>query len=252
MISAMGRLTSYRQQLGMLNNLPPKREEPTAMHAIVFDLDGTLIDTAPDLHASLNHVLADNGRRTVTLEDCFGMIGGGARSMLTHGFAATGAAATEAEFPELLKSFLGFYEKNCVQKSAPFPGVFEALDRFRRDGIKLGLCTNKPGYLTDLVLAGYDLADYFGSIAGADRFPVRKPDPGHLLGVLDELGVEPSEAIMVGDSETDVATARAAGCPVVVFTFGYRTGPVEELGADTVIDDYANLPAAIDALVKRR
>ncbi|MDA0239805.1 MAG: HAD-IA family hydrolase [Proteobacteria bacterium] len=218
------------------------------MRAIVFDLDGTLIDSAPDLHAALNFVLRLEDRRPVSLETAQPMIGGGAVKMITEGFAVTGDPVTEAQMTKLHKAFLEFYEAECHHRSKPYPRVFEVLEQLRGDGYKLGVCTNKLGYLTDKVLAGFKMTGYFDSIAGADRFTTRKPDAGHLLGVLDELGVAAEDAVMVGDSETDVATARATGCPVIAVTFGYPTLPPDQLGADALISHYNELPGAINAL----
>lgn len=216
------------------------------MRAIVFDLDGTLVDTAPDLHAALNHVLTAHGRRAVALEEAAPMIGGGAVMMITRGYEVTGDPVNDDDVPALFEMFLEYYEGTCTAHSVPYPGVFDALDQFRSEGIKLGVCTNKPGRMTDMVLEGLGFTGYFTSVAGADRYPVRKPHPDHLLGVLAELGVTPEESVMVGDSMTDVNTARAAGTPIVAVTFGYSNEPAHTFGADAVIEHYAQLPDAVD------
>lgn len=218
------------------------------MPAIVFDLDGTLIDSAPDLHAALNYVLSMEDRRPVSLEVAEPMIGGGALKLITEGFRATGDPVTEDQMAKLHPIFLEYYEKTCTRLSKPYPQTIEIIELLRDEGFKLGVCTNKLGYLTDKVLDGFNMTGLFGSIAGADRFKTRKPDAGHLLGVLDELGVGADDAIMVGDSETDVATARATGCPVIAVTFGYPTLPPDQLGADALISHYDELRGAIESL----
>lgn len=218
------------------------------MRAIVFDLDGTLVDTAPDLHASLNHVLTSHGRRTVALEEAAPMIGGGAVMMITRGYEVTGRPVDKNSLPELYEMFLDHYERICTERSLPYQGVFEALNSFRDKGVKLGVCTNKPGRMADIVLNGLGFAGYFSSVAGADRYPVRKPHPDHLLGVLKELDVTPTETVMVGDSMTDVNTARAAGTMVVAVTFGYSNKPAHQFGADAVIDHFSELRGAINGL----
>lgn len=216
--------------------------------AIVFDLDGTLVETAPDLHGALVHVLEAHGRRPVTLQDVRNIVGDGARATLERGFATTGAPLEAAAFEEAFQMFLRHYAANVARLSRPFEGVEEVLTRFREAGAALGVCTNKPQGLSDSLLQQLDLTKYFGTIVGGDALPVRKPDPAHLTATIERLKRNGAPAVMVGDSRNDVAAARAAGVPVVLVSFGYTSTPVQELGGDIIIDHFRDLPAALAEL----
>ncbi len=207
--------------------------------AVVFDLDGTLVDTAPDLGGALNRLLAEYGRPGLPLADIRHMIGDGAAKLVERGFSASGGYPDD---PGLLVSrFLTLYEQGIADLSRPFDGVAEALDRLGAAGLRLGVCTNKPSIPTQQVLSALDLERRFAAVAGGDG-PARKPDPRHLLGVIERLGARAENTVMVGDSANDVAAARAAGTPVIVVTFGYTVIPARELGADAVIESFAELP----------
>ncbi len=216
--------------------------------AVVFDLDGTLIDTAPDLHAALVAVLAAAGRSGVTIDDVRHMVGDGARALVERGFAATGDPLPPAAVEGAVARFLGHYGAHIADLSRPFPGVDEALTTLSAAGARLGVCTNKPERLSRDLLAATGLAGRFAAVVGGDSLDVRKPDAGHLLGTLARMGAEPAGAVMVGDSANDVAAARAAGLPVVLVSFGYTATPARELGADAVIDGFADLPEALAGL----
>ena len=178
--------------------------------AYIFDLDGTLIDTAPDLLGATNAVLVESGRATVDPETLRHMVGFGARSLIRQAFAATGTEPEDAALPALVDSFLAHYRRNIAVESRPFPGVEETLAALMGQ-VRLGILTNKPQDMTDLLLPALDMARYFSAIHGAGRLSVAKPDAAVFHHVLEELGGDEGGAIMIGDSATDVATARAAG-----------------------------------------
>lgn len=216
----------------------------TASPAYIFDLDGTLVDTAPDLLAATNAVLESAGRVAVDPETLRHMVGFGARSLIQQAFAATGQPVTDAALPGLLDIFLAHYRANIAVGSKPFPGVNQTLADLKRSGLRLGVLTNKPQDLAALLLPRVALDTYFGAIFGAGRKPYTKPDPRLFHDVVDALGgVSDAGAIMIGDSVTDVATARAAGVPVILVSYGYTPEPASTLGADAVTDDFAEIPA---------
>jgi phosphoglycolate phosphatase len=212
-----------------------------ARNVLIFDLDGTLIDSAPDLHRSLNAVLAEQGRASVGLDGIRAMVGDGAAKLVERGFADTGKAIEPAALPELVQRFLVHYSAGRHALTTAFPGVAETLAELRGRGCRLGVCTNKPYAPTMEILELLGLSGFFGAVTGGDSLPVRKPDPGHLLGTLDLLGAPAANAVMIGDSANDVAVARAAGVPAVVVRYGYTTTPVEELGADAIIERFDEL-----------
>jgi phosphoglycolate phosphatase len=216
--------------------------------AIVFDLDGTLVDTAPDLHGALCHVLEQAGRATVTLNDVRAMVGDGARALIERGFAATGAPLSGAAFEDAVRLFLDHYGDNVARMSRTFEGVEQVLAGLRQAGAALGVCTNKPQALTEALLAELALDEHFGAVVGGDALPVRKPDPAHLTATLAAMKRPGAPAVMVGDSRNDVAAARGAGLPVILVSFGYTSSPVQELGGDRIIDHFGELPAALAAL----
>jgi len=211
---------------------------------IVFDLDGTLIDTAPDLIHATNHVIVGEGLAPMPAEALRPWISHGARRLIEVGLAARGQNRTSAEVDVLLDRFLAYYEANIAVESRPFEGLLSVLDTAAAAGARLAVCTNKREYLSRMLLDQLALTPRFAAIAGRDTFPVCKPHPDHLFGAIRLAGGDPTRAVMVGDSDVDVATAKAAGIPVVAVTFGYTSIPISELSADAVIDHYdAFLPA---------
>lgn len=216
--------------------------------AVLFDLDGTLIETAPDLAAALNHTLARAGRPAVPVDGVRPMIGDGARALLERGLAATGPAPDKATMDRWHAELLEYYWEHVADLSHPFDGVVELLETMRIAGLKLGVCTNKPFGLSMKLFEALGLDHLFDAVLGGDSLSVRKPDPEHLLATLDLLGARPERAAMVGDSANDVQAARNAGVPVVVVSFGYTKTPAAELGADAVIDQFSELPAALSRL----
>jgi phosphoglycolate phosphatase len=215
--------------------------------AILFDLDGTLVDTAPDLHDALNAALAAQGRAGVSAASVRMMVGDGARKLVERGLAATGAM-TDAAVEAGTAHFLQHYAANLSRLSRPFPGVVETLAELKGGGCHLAVCTNKLARFSERLLEDLGLARYFDAVVGGDSLSARKPDPGHITGTLARLGVGPESAAMVGDSANDVLAARGAGVPVIVVSFGYTRTPPGELGADALIDHFAELPAAIAGL----
>jgi phosphoglycolate phosphatase len=216
---------------------------------IVFDLDGTLVDTAPDLTNALNDVLVRRGHAPVEAETIRACVGHGARIMIEEALRRTGA---RDDVDRMLAEFLIHYEANIANDSRPFPGAVAALDALVARGATLAVCTNKREYLSRKLLEELDLARYFASLAGRDTFAVSKPDPGHLTGVIALAGGDPSRAVMVGDSETDLATAKAASVPAILVSFGYATSSLGSIAPQAVIDHFDELPACAYALLNGR
>ena len=216
---------------------------------IAFDLDGTLVDTAPDLIGALNVVLHECGLPPLPLEAARSLVGGGAQMLIERGFAAEGQPLDPNRTPALVARFIDVYRGRIAEESRPFKGLDAALDSLRDDGAILCVCTNKPTELSNLLLQALNLSTRFAAVMGADTAPQRKPNPSHFIAAVRQAGGDPSRAIMVGDSETDILTARAAGAPVIAVPFGYTTIAPEALGADILIQHFDELPSAIDALV---
>lgn len=216
--------------------------------SIVFDLDGTLAETAPDLAGAMNAVLRSEGRRDLPVAHVRHMVGRGARVLIETGFMATGAPVQGDRLDELFARFLDHYREHVCDTSHLFPGVRETVARLQGAGHRLGVCTNKPIALTELLLAGLDFRAPFAAVRGADSASYRKPDPRHLFDVVDEMGGDRNRCVLIGDSETDAKTARAAGVPCILVSFGYTEIPVAELGGDAIIDRFDELPAALARL----
>ena len=219
-----------------------------AAPTIVFDLDGTLIDTAPDLVDTLNVVFAREGLPPVPYETARNLIGGGARAMIARGLAAEGIAVAPAKVEQLFADFIAHYSEHIADRSQPFPGLTDALDALAAGGCRFAVCTNKLERLSVLLLKRSRLADRFAAICGQDTFGVQKPDPEMLRRTIAAAGGSLTHAIMIGDSVTDIRTARAAGVPVIAVDFGYSERPVSEFGPDRIISHFAQLPAAMAAI----
>lgn len=216
---------------------------------LVFDLDGTLVDTAPDLLRALNHVLSSVNCEPRRLEQVRPYISYGARRMIVEGLSAAGRSPANSDVDVLLAAFLDYYAENLSVESRLYPGVIEAVDWARDAGAILAVCTNKVEHLSKRLLRELKIDARFNAIAGRDTFPVCKPDPAHLAGAVDLAGGSLERAIMIGDSATDIDTAKAAGIPSVVVSFGYTSIPAAQLGADEVISHYAALPPALEKLM---
>ncbi len=215
---------------------------------LVFDLDGTLAETAPDLIGALNFVLAGDGVAPVPVEAARSMLGAGGRALISRGYARAGRDLTPARLDQLFAEFLGFYNAHIADKSALFPGVEACLDRCAAAGWRLAVCTNKLEYSSILLLEKLGVRDRFAFICGQDTFGVAKPDPKPLRETVARAGGRLDRSVMIGDSLTDIRTARAAGMPVVAVDFGYTDVPVAELGPDRVISHFDALDAAVRAL----
>jgi phosphoglycolate phosphatase len=222
---------------------------PLTGATLAFDLDGTLVDTAPDLIGVLNLMLAQRGLPSVPLSSARHLVGGGALYLLEHGFTEAGAVYDPAESDVLLQRFIALYLGRIADESRVFDGVAAALDGFKAQGAKLVVCTNKPTDLSVALLKAVGLLDRFDAVAGPDVVSKRKPDAAHLIEAIRMAGGDPARALMVGDSAADYDSARAAGVPVVLTTFGYTEVPVQTLGADALIDAYAELPAVVRRLL---
>ncbi len=215
--------------------------------ALLFDLDGTLIDSVPDVCASVNRILEKMDRRPTTIEEIKSLVGFGAKTLVEKTLEATGQPVKEEDIDYLLSGFLESYSQNPSVHTVVFPGAREALERFAAAGIKLGICTNKPEATCYPVLQALDLRRYFTTVVCGDTLEFRKPDPRHVYHTLDEMGADREEAAFIGDSEADIEAAKNANLPSVCVTFGYCHVPFDQLGAGALIDRFDQLD---DALVK--
>jgi phosphoglycolate phosphatase len=212
---------------------------------LVFDLDGTLVETAPDLVATLNTILARAGIAPVPYQKARAMVGGGARTMIERGLAFSGASRPPAEIEDMFDAFLAHYEAHIADASALFPGVVEALDRFAEQGWHFAVCTNKLEHSSILLLQTLGVAQRFRAICGKNTFDVSKPDGRALTMTIARANGTPQHAIMVGDSKTDIDTARNAQVPVIAVDFGYTEEPVEIFSPDRVISHFDDLWEAV-------
>jgi phosphoglycolate phosphatase len=219
---------------------------------IAFDLDGCLVDTAPDLIGTLNTILAEHGHAGLPLEAARTVVGQGARAMLSRGFEAVGETLDAAKMDALFERFLELYPGRIDRESRPYAGVVEVLDHFATAGARLVVCTNKRTDLSLLLLDALDLTRRFEAVVGPDKAGAAKPDPRHLIAAIEAAGGSPDRAVMVGDSRADVGAAVAAGIAVVAVSYGYSDVPPAELGADALIDSFAELPAIVHRLLVGR
>jgi phosphoglycolate phosphatase len=211
---------------------------------VIFDLDGTLIDSLPDIAAATNRLLASEGRPPLSHDEVKPMIGDGAGTLVERAFAPSGGLPGPSVAPSLAR-FLEEYEPRAAEATKPFPGVIATLTRLREMGYRLAVCTNKPSEATRGVLNAFGMTALFDVVVGGDETPALKPDARHVTTVLDRLGATAAEAAYVGDSINDVTASHAAGLPCILVSFGYTRIPVHELGAEIVIDHFEDLPAAL-------
>ena len=216
--------------------------------AVIFDLDGTLVDTAPDLMRATNHVLETLGRRPISMDEVRAFVGHGARALLTRGLKASGGLPEGYDVEPDYKRFVEFYSHNIAGDSVPFPGLISLLERLKAEGFGLGVCTNKLEGLSVLLLKELGMSKYFGSVVGPDTIGIAKPDPRPFHEAVARLGFSSPRALMVGDSETDILTARNAGVPVIAVPFGYTPKPVREFGPDRMIGHFDEAYEAIQDL----
>jgi phosphoglycolate phosphatase len=222
----------------------------TSSRIVVFDLDGTLVDTAPDLINALNVILAREGLAPVPLHAARNMIGAGARKLLERGLELDGRNVSLAELDRLTDDFIAYYAEHIADASRPFDGLEAALDDLTSHGYRFAVCTNKLEWLSRRLLDRLNLSPRFSAICGADTFGVSKPDPAILRQTVARAGAELSSAIMVGDAGPDVGVARRASVPVICVSFGYTEVPVADLKPDVVIDHMRELRGAIESLMR--
>jgi phosphoglycolate phosphatase len=214
-----------------------------ALQAIIFDLDGTLVDSAEDLRTALNVLLGDLGLRPIQAGEITGMIGDGVPKLVERALAAVGSDLTQHS--TLVARFLEIYEANAALKSRCYPGVVETLDKLRTSNFRLAVATNKPVGATQKILRALSLYDFFPVVIGGDNLAQRKPNPASLLAVAREFGIGADRALMVGDNIHDVEAAHAAGMYCVVVSYGYHHRPPSEFRADHIIDRFDELPALL-------
>ena len=219
---------------------------------VIFDLDGTMVDTAPDLIAATNHTLDRFGMAPVEARIIQPAVGLGAKAMILAAMNELGRAVDADTLSSMTDQFIDYYGDNIATGSRIFPGLVEALVVMRDEGARLGVCTNKREALTLKLLAELRLDQYFDAIAGAETFPVRKPDAAHLLGTIAMVGGDPARAVMIGDSSIDAGAARNAKVPFVAVSFGYADIAVEELEPDAVIHSFADLIPVLRELLPAR
>lgn len=222
---------------------------PLAGCTIAFDLDGTLVDTAPDLIGTLNVILRQEGVAELPLEAGRKVIGHGARAMIKLGFETAGQPLDEARVSPLFDEFITLYLGRIADESRPFDGLVAALDAMEADGAQFVVCTNKRTDLSLALLDALDLTRRFKAVCGADLPPAMKPDPRHLIHAVEMAGGDPARALMVGDAATDANAGKAAGVPVVLVTFGFTDVPAEELHHDVLINHFNQLPQAVRRLM---
>jgi phosphoglycolate phosphatase len=215
------------------------------MLTIVFDLDGTLIDTAPDLVSTLNLVLAGESLPPLDYDDARGLIGGGVLKMIERALAAEGREPPKPQIDRMFRAFVDHYGAHIAERSRPYPHVDSVLTRLGAQRYRLAVCTNKLEFLSVRLLEALKLNHHFVAICGRDTFGVHKPDPEMLRRTIRRAGGEPEHAILVGDSATDMRTARAAAIPIIAVDFGYSDVPIATLNPDRLIGSFAELPAAI-------
>jgi len=220
----------------------------TSAHTIVFDLDGTLVDTAPDLINALNHVLNREGLPPLPLDEARKMIGAGARKLIERGLEAEGRTANVADINRLTADFIHYYADHIADESHPFEGLENALDHLTARGHLLAVCTNKLEWLSRRLLDQLGLSSRFAAICGADTFGVPKPDPTILRETVARAGGQLSASIMVGDAGPDVGVARRAGVPIIGVGFGYTDVPIADLNPDRLINHMRDLPEAVMSL----
>ncbi len=228
-------------------------EDYSWLEAVVFDLDGTLLDSAPDLTAALNLVLEMEGLAPLGVDTVRYMIGAGVPKLIERGFREYGVRLDATDMDaDLLEAFLAYYDAHAADLSKLYPGTYDLIEFLCNRSVRIGLCTNKPTEATREILKSFDIEDCFDSVVGGTSGFPKKPAPAGLHACLEELGVRASQTLYIGDSATDVKTARNAGVPVVVMSYGYERTPAGQLGADFVFDSFKELQTALNNTVKVR
>ena len=224
----------------------------TSARTVVFDLDGTLVDTAPDLINALNFVLDREGLPPVPLHSARNMIGAGARRLIERGLELEGRSASFEDVTRLTSDFIDYYAAHIADASRPFEGLEGALDELGALGYRFAVCTNKLEWLSKLLLDQLGLSSRFSAICGADTFGISKPDPAILQQTIERAGGQLSSAVMVGDAGPDIGVARRAGIPVIGVGFGYTEVPIADLKPDRMISHMRELPGAVESLMLQR
>jgi phosphoglycolate phosphatase len=219
---------------------------------VVFDLDGTLVDSAPDLAGSLNALLAEAGLAPLSFAEVKTMVGAGAWVLVRRGFGARGVSLDEDRKAQVFGRFIEIYTGRIAQESRPYPGCLEALDVLAQAGATLAVCTNKLTGLSVALLDALNMTSRFAAVIGADSAPAAKPDPRHLLTAIQAAGGRADRAVLVGDSGADFHAAHNAGVPVILVPFGYSDVDVRNLGADAFCETWREIPAACAALLSPR
>lgn len=217
---------------------------------VIFDLDGTLVDTAPDLVRAANYSLAQAGLPPVSADVITPFVGFGARRMIVAGLSAHGVSLNDTAIDDLLARYLSFYADNIAVESRPYPRVVEEIEILRQRGAAIAICTNKLEAMSRRLIGALALEHHFAAIVGRDTLPVCKPHPDHLLAAILRAGGDPATAVMVGDTETDIATARAARVPVIGVSFGYSPVPIDRFAPDLVMDQYGGLADRVQRLLE--
>ena len=223
----------------------------TRFDTVLYDLDGTLIDSAKDMQMAVSRVLADHGLQPVTEDDVRIFMGQGSKITMDRAFAKNGKNLDDAALSAATREFVRYYEADPVRYTTAFDGVAEVVAYFARLGLKQGVCTNKFERPSRMILEGLGLMPPITDVAGADTFPVRKPDPRHILLLLERMGGRPERTVMIGDSIHDVEAAHGAGLPAVLVSWGYTVKPASELGAEAVIQRFGALPHALSEIAGR-
>jgi phosphoglycolate phosphatase len=211
-------------------------------YTIAFDLDGTLVDTAPDIHRALNHVMAAEGLPPASLQDVRTFVGQGPRALIVRACAVHGVFHDDSRLGDITEAYVQTYASDIAARSTVFPGLIDAMERLAAMGARFCVCTNKRTDLSNQLLAVLGMSSHFAAVIGADSVKNRKPHPDHFIASVRAAGGDPARALMVGDSAADVGSARAASAPVVVVSFGYADTAPELLGADAVLHNYTDLP----------
>lgn len=218
---------------------------------VIYDLDGTLIDSAKDMQVAVSNVLADHGLPPVTEDDVRFFMGQGSKVTMNKAFSKYGQTLDDDALTAVTAEFVRYYEADPVSHTVAFDGVAEVVARFARLGLRQGVCTNKFEKPSRMILEHLKLMPPIADVAGADTFPVRKPDPRHILMLVERMGGDPKSTVMIGDSIHDVEAAHAAGLPAVLVSWGYTVRPASELGAEAVIQRFGALPDALGEIASR-
>ena len=231
--------------------MQPDKAIARRFDTVIYDLDGTLIDSAKDMQVAVSRVLADHGLPPVTEDDVRIFMGQGSKVTMDKAFTKYGKTLDDEALSAVTREFVRYYEADPVGHTTAFAGVPEVVGRFDKLGLKQGVCTNKFERPSRMILEHLKLMPPITDLAGADTFPVRKPDPRHILMLVERMGRTPEKAVMVGDSIHDVEAAHAAGLPAVLVSWGYTARPASELGAEAVIERFDALPQALERLASR-